>query len=46
MEADEVTIFPTRGFFKTTVKIRIPVPLYERICQDGMRACRRRRIIY
>jgi hypothetical protein len=32
-KANEVTIFPTRGCFKTAVKIRIPVPVYERICQ-------------
>jgi hypothetical protein len=33
MEADEVTLFPTKGFSKTAVKIRIPVPVYGRICQ-------------
>jgi hypothetical protein len=32
-KADEVTIYPTRGCFKTAVKIRIPVPVYERICR-------------
>ena len=34
-KADEVTIFPTRGCFKTAVKIRIPVPVYERICRSA-----------
>jgi hypothetical protein len=33
-KAEEVTIYPTRGYFKTAVKIRIPIPIYERLCQE------------
>jgi hypothetical protein len=32
-QTEEVKLFPTRGCFKTRVAFKVPVPVYEKICQ-------------